>query len=261
MRKLLVALAALVVVLGITTAASGTVQALITGQDIKDGSIRSRDIADHTIAASDVSAALLTSLRGRRGAAGPAGPEGPSGLAGAQGPAGPAGPAGTTGAMGPQGPAGSQGPKGEPGEPGSSAFDFVPTGVTITGVVGMDTTVETTPGFDYGVLATLTMPDNVAITDDDVFVNIDSWQSLDGTQSAPTTDDANAGCDGTFADPTAPAGTVCVYVIFSDNAEQLRGYGIGSDTVGWSNAGFKLAWTSQRTGDSFVDAVWAYTGA
>src|SRR5215207_8550515 len=53
---------------------------LITGQDIKNGSIGAKDL----------SRAAKRALRGRAGPQGPAGPGGPQGPAGAQGPAGPA---------------------------------------------------------------------------------------------------------------------------------------------------------------------------
>jgi hypothetical protein len=52
--------------------------------------------------------------------------------------------------------------------------------------------------------------------------------------------------------PTAPAGIVCIYVSHADNAADLFGYGVESDQ------GFKLNFTNTGTGDSFVEAVWAY---
>ena len=90
------------------------------------------------------------------------------------------------------------------------------------------------------------------LDDDDVYVSIAHWDDLGGN-TAPTTTDTNAGCDwdGTgFA--TAFPGKVCIYVIHSTNAQDLFGYGVGSDQ------GFKLNFTNVATGDSFVDAVWAY---
>jgi len=63
MKKALWALAALTLVLGITAAATGSVSALITGQNIKDYSVTSVDLKNHTIRAHDMSNALLKSLR------------------------------------------------------------------------------------------------------------------------------------------------------------------------------------------------------
>lgn len=63
MNRGLLALVALTLVLGITTAASGSVRELITGQQIKDHSITSVDLKDHTIQSANMSSALMRSLR------------------------------------------------------------------------------------------------------------------------------------------------------------------------------------------------------
>jgi len=98
----------------------------ITGADIKDGSIGSRDlmpnsvqshdIRDGTIGMSDLSATTKVSLRGARGASGA---KGDTGANGAPGPAGPAG------AVGKQGPAGPAGPQGPAGNAAVSAYAYV----------------------------------------------------------------------------------------------------------------------------------------
>jgi hypothetical protein len=75
------------VALASVTAATAGVQALITGAQIKDGTVASRDIRNGTIGRADIAPAALSSLRGQTGAPGPAGPQGQ------QGPVGPAGPA------------------------------------------------------------------------------------------------------------------------------------------------------------------------
>ena len=84
-RKLLFSLVAVVAVLGLTATAGGTVRALITGAQIKDHTIGSRHLIDHTIQQHDLSAALAESLQAK---AGPAGPPGPPGPVGPQGPSG-----------------------------------------------------------------------------------------------------------------------------------------------------------------------------
>jgi hypothetical protein len=113
--------------LGVVAAGSAGVQALVTGAQIKDGSIESVDIENRTIRGLDLSRALVASLRGQRGARGPAGP---------QGAAGPAGPAGPAGAQGPQGAQGPAGPRGEQGPAGPA---------TAAGLVAMRTS-----GFSLG---------------------------------------------------------------------------------------------------------------
>jgi hypothetical protein len=63
MKKVFWALAALTIVLGITTAATGGVAGFVTGAGIKDYSVTSVDLKNHTVQAHDMSQALLTTLR------------------------------------------------------------------------------------------------------------------------------------------------------------------------------------------------------
>jgi hypothetical protein len=63
MKRAFWALAALTLVLGITTAATGSVTGVISGQGIKDYSITSVDLKNHTIQAHDISSSLIQSLR------------------------------------------------------------------------------------------------------------------------------------------------------------------------------------------------------
>src|SRR5215210_5954668 len=123
MRRVAVVLVGVALALAVATAGRAGVQALITGVQIKDGSVESRDIRNGTLTRADISAATLAFLRGSAGRPGAIGPQGP---AGAQGPQGPAGPQGAAGAQGPagaegqQGPAGPAGPAGPPGPSGST---------------------------------------------------------------------------------------------------------------------------------------------
>jgi Collagen triple helix repeat (20 copies) len=234
MRKTAFVLGGLALVLIITAGATGQVRGLITGRDIQNGSITSADIKNRTILARDLKRSLITSLRGQRG------PQGPRGQAGFAGPAGPAGPAGATG------PAGPAGAKGDKGDPGASALDPVPSGQTIEGVIGLDVDATGSAGEDWGVLMTMPMRATSVLTDDDVHIADDSPVSGESP-------DEQAACTGTVADPTAPPGHLCIYVQDLDNAESLFGEGVNSDR------GFKLRFISPAAGDSFVDAVWAYT--
>ena len=68
---------------------------LITGADIKDGSITSADVKDRSLLAKDFKSGQLPA--GATGATGPTGPTGPIGLTG---PTGPTGATGATGATG-----------------------------------------------------------------------------------------------------------------------------------------------------------------
>ena len=66
----------------------------LTGADIKNGSLTGADFKDHTITALDLRESTIRALRGQKGATGLAGAKGDTGLAGAKGDTGPAGAAG-----------------------------------------------------------------------------------------------------------------------------------------------------------------------
>ncbi len=121
MKKVAFLIAGAVVALASVTAGTAAVQALITGAQIKDGTIASRDIKNGSVGRADLSAVTLSSLRGRRGPAGAAGPQGATGQQGPQGAPGP------QGERGPQGDTGAAGPQGAKGDPGA--------GVHVTGSV------------------------------------------------------------------------------------------------------------------------------
>jgi hypothetical protein len=99
-------------------ALSGTAgaAALVTGRQIKDGSVASRDIG--TVSGTDVRDGGLAvadvdgSLAGPSGPTGPAGPVGATGPVGARGPVGVAGPVGSAGPQGAAGAIGARGPTG-----------------------------------------------------------------------------------------------------------------------------------------------------
>ena len=136
-------------------------------------------------------------------------------------------------------------------------FGTVPSGRTIWGAVGGDFDAAA-PVTDCGAIVSLPAKARNALSDDDVFVNVAGWESGDVGQVQPTTTDTNAGCTGSPASPAAPADVVCIYVAGGDNAANVNGYSVrpGTDASAY---GFKLSWENTDTGDTFIDAVWAYT--
>ena len=108
---LLIACLALSIALGGTAGAA----VLVTGKQIKDGSVSGRDITNRSLTGDDVRDRSLTPLDFAGSVLGPAGPAGPQGQAGdtgergGPGPSGPAGPAGPTGPAGPRAPSGVSG--------------------------------------------------------------------------------------------------------------------------------------------------------
>lgn len=74
-------------IIAVVFAMSGSAYAAskITGAQIKDGTITSKDIKNDTIGITDISQKLFDELKSDSGVAGPVGPQGPAGPAGASG--------------------------------------------------------------------------------------------------------------------------------------------------------------------------------
>lgn len=127
----LVSIVALFLALG----GSATAAYLVTGADVKDGSLTGADVRDGSIQARDLASGASVAkkkraakrkaktvgspgVQGERGLSGPAGPQGPQGPAGSNGNVGPQGEIGETGETGPQG------QQGNPGVPGSTRLRY-----------------------------------------------------------------------------------------------------------------------------------------
>ena len=114
----------------------GTVAKLITGKQVKDGSLTGRDVRDESLTGIDIrNGSLIASdfaigqlpagKTGPQGETGPAGAKGERGPGGAQGAKGDAGVPGVTGPAGPKGDQGPIGIKGDPGPQGQIGSGFV----------------------------------------------------------------------------------------------------------------------------------------
>ncbi|WP_167288742.1 hypothetical protein [Nocardioides seonyuensis] len=144
----------------IALSSAATAALVVTGKQIKDGTVTGKDVANRSLGAKDLSPAARSSLQGPPGTAGPAGPTGPPGAPGAAGPAGPAGPIG---------PAGKDG---APSAPGLSGY---------TNVVA---SADLLPGVSQGLTAEC--PDgSVALGGGARFMNISNIETL-VVMSAPT---------------------------------------------------------------------------
>jgi hypothetical protein len=106
-----VLLAALVLSIGLGGTAAAV--SLVTGKQIKDGTVRGRDIGNGSLTGADVADKSLSPADFSGSVQGPAGPQGPTG------------PQGPRGLQGLQGVAGPQGVKGDPGVPGLSSLRYV----------------------------------------------------------------------------------------------------------------------------------------
>jgi hypothetical protein len=208
------------------TGSAFAARALITGADIKNGSITRADLSGRTVNSLQGKRGPaghdgFTGARGPQGDTGPAGPTGPGGPAG---PAGPQGPVGDTGSQGPTGRTGPVGPRGDTGPQGTPGQALVPTNGPVTNVdagtpLAQRSTGPTDPNTDGVEISnggvTLTAGTTYKV---DVFVSfvatanpgtefgvarlfLDS-NPLDGSASDPT--GGNADMDTTLVTPDLP---------------------------------------------------------
>lgn len=140
-------------------------------------------------------------------------------------------------AGGPAGPTGATGPR------GYSAWDALPSGVTVTGEIYYDTTTAGNAFSDYvyaafpGVAPALPIKVNFA-----------------PDTSAQTVDD-DATCTGNYHAPTAPAGQVCLYYLSGGGLTDVR----GEAALGLPRQGFLVRFSPAATAqDLYFYATWAY---
>lgn len=150
-----------------------------------------------------------------------------------------AGTAGPTGATGATGPAGAAGPR------GFSAWDTIPQGVTVTGrFFDAGRTAGTTGIREENINFPARLPAPPT-----------NWGF--GADTFPFTPN-DAACTGTFLNPTAPAGRVCVYVEHLSNFSDIEVF--GWDAVEHQTHAFYLELTESAPDDSFnYYGSWAYT--
>ena len=177
------------------------------------------------------------------------GPQGPKGETGERGPQGPKG---DSGAQGEQGPAGPEGPQ------GLSGFSEIPHGTTIFGVLGAEHHAGTADSLwgtavSFQAIPPLPLQDAMVAISNNAVVNNDCG----GNSCLEEEELAYAGqCTGTAANPTAPAGWVCIYPTLNSNAFYLRAVAVPNNN---GRHGFYVRWRAKETGRSLFRAVWAYT--
>lgn len=218
--------------LAVAAAGTATAASLLTGANIKDGSITGKDIKDKSITAQDVK--------------GVAGPQGPRGLAGAPGAAGPAGPAGA------------------PGAAGVSVFDAsVPSGKAVRGYWG--TGLSLAAGSTYQSYVSLPVRAPSPLDTANIKFGVNGTNGLpNATFQAATVDgDESGSCTGTYVNPTAPSGLVCVYLravqnIGANSLDLSRITGTTADFEA-NRQGFRWSMDNAVAGFTAADGVWIYT--
>ena len=236
--------------------ATATATTMITGAQIKNGSVSGKDIRDGSLAKRDLSAAVRKRLRragpasgpqgatGGQGAQGPRGGPGAAGPVGERGPVGPAGPAGPQGARGEPGAKGEPGARGEKGEAGASVFAAtIPSGTTVRGAWGYRVANQITN--THELVESFPVPAPTALTSTDV-----NFGSAPGTFAQ----DLDPACTGSLEQPTAPAGKVCIYLSpGSTQIVQLNGEAAPGGVYGFRIDLFNTGGVVGASG------TWAYT--
>lgn len=151
------------------------------------------------------------------------------------------------GAQGPQGAKGDAGAPGSTGPRGVSAFDPLPSGKTI---VSTDYFAYDTPATVHVQLRSVAFPMRVPVGVDSSTVNF----APDGM--AATTDD-DPTCTGSYANPTAPAGKVCIYILGLDKISNVTGE--GSLTPSLQGLSFYVQFTPLPNSAIYGFWSWAYT--
>jgi hypothetical protein len=215
-----------------------------------------------------ISASVQKQLQTKaKGAPGGAGAAGPGGAQGAQGPAGPQGPAGTAGGPGAQGEKGEEGErgakgaKGVQGEPGEAGQPWTPNselpeGATETGVWGFGPVEE---GFRQVPVASFTVKLKAPL--DKEHVHLIGSEGKELHFEAPATEPTGCGTPvGTFEQPKAESGNLCVYLSGPLTQAQTGSEFIeamnGSSGAGVTGA--QLALLTENGGGA--KGTWAVTG-
>jgi hypothetical protein len=195
---------------------------VITGRNVKDGSLTGADVRNNSLSGSDVRDRSLLARDFKAGQL-PAGPKGDRGPAGLPGPKGEAGPAG---------PPGPQGDKGDPGDPTAPARS----GDVYSGMLGVNASNGTF------MIAAGTWP-----------------RVLPAATPAPTLVYAptpTAACPG-IGDATA--GTLCIYAFNVTNVVGLLGFSGGTEQAPQRRYGFAVdVQTMNSAQPAFLLANWAY---
>jgi len=206
--------------------------------------ITSAEIKNRTIKMKDLSRALRKAVLAGVGPTGPKGPDGAKGAAGRTGPSGATGATGVTGAD------------------GTSLFDAatIPSGTTIRGAWGgrYIAAIAGNQQNSYLLSYSFPLPAPVALKDSNVQF---------GANTAGPVGDADPACTGSVAEPTAPAGKVCIYSNEGPNGTRsnstLTGFKLSAAGVNTEadRYGFEVRMVDAGTvpGTVRAEGTWAYT--
>lgn len=155
--------------------------------------------------------------------------------------------AGTAGPKGDTGPTGDTGLTGDTGPRGYSAWDTIPSGVTVMGYINWngEQSVADNEGFLYSVDFPAVLPSDLG-------------EAAFGSDSLTVTTDDDAACAGSFNSPSAPPGMVCGYYISSNGIDNIT-LTVIPDSIAPRHV-FGVRYQNNGTGNNtYLNFSWAYT--
>jgi hypothetical protein len=209
--------------------------ALVTGREVRNGSLTTKDIKDRSLRRRDFAPGTLPAAgaAGQPGAQGPRGEQGPSGPAGANGAPGPQGPQGPTGPAGPQGQAGvvkvleidgDFGPRHLPGFSGN----------TVVSPAECETASYTAAAGDVAIVSVSATGSPTASVNDVMYV---APMQAQGAGKPASLFPADVDSAESLHDGTAHAGAQAVSTLQAGSVYRW-GVGVASNNALWINPGY-----------------------
>lgn len=175
---------------------------------------------------------------------------------------------GPTGEKGAKGDQGDKGPTGDQGAAGVGAFDIVPSGRSIFGVIGGvltgpvssagDEAKWSTVGSITGILPHSLSDTDVIVAYNPVFSNCALTAPNRNRFPCLNASDLSQAsrCTGSVDSPTAPPGKLCIYTSSMNNAYDVQGIAARN-----GRTGFDVQWKSVPSESPVTEfkAVWGYT--
>jgi hypothetical protein len=211
-----------IALLALFVSLSGTATAitLITGRNVKDGSLTGQDIRDRSLTKADLRSGTLSGSRGPAGPVGPQGEQGEAGLRGAQG---------TQGAA------------------GADPWDRIPSGQVVKGS-GHFRLYGTANG-ELAVTVQLPAQAPVALT----------TGTVNFSGGDPVVGDVDNTCGGTDTAPIpTEAGKVCIYVSQAPLPNNVKAGSANGDRAPDGTSAFTVHWDALADGITEFAFTWAY---
>jgi Collagen triple helix repeat (20 copies) len=212
-----------------------------------------------------ISPKVLKSLQGKTGANGTPGAGGPTGSVGPQGPAGAQGPVGAQGPAGTPGVKGEKGEKGEKGADGTTGFtETLPSGKTETGTWVVNASAAGVERVAWGVMS-FSIPLSEPLDPDgspngaEHYIGVEEGEH-ESKESSLIQDHQ---CGGTFADPSAAPGHLCIFAKEAEDLSSLYTFDLGqkgeliAHTVGKTGVAYFAI--PEKAGAVFGNGTWAVT--